>query len=228
MVYKTLNTSAYEYLRDGILSGRIEPGRFYSENQISKEIGISRTPIRAALQQLQQSKLIEIVPNKGFTVHTMTFRDVSETYQIRAAIEGFAARKLAGDKSAEKKRELKKLEALCAKQKTMLEKPFDIDRFTGADEEFHETLVDYLGNDTLSDFYYNQMNKIYIICVNTFQVPERPVLAIKEHEAILAAIGSGNCDAAQNAVNYHMEKIMEMMDSIINKTKKTDMELIHK
>jgi len=147
MVYKTLNTSAYEYLRDGILSGDIEPGKFYSENQISKKIGISRTPIRAALQQLQQCKLIEIVPNKGFTVYKMTYKDVSETYQIRAAIEGFAARKLTGDKSARKKRELKKLEALCARQKAMLEKSLDINRFTETDEEFHETLVDYLEND---------------------------------------------------------------------------------
>ena len=220
MVYKTLNTNAYEYLRDGILSGRIEPGRFYSENQISNKIGISRTPIRAALQQLQQNKLIEIVPNKGFTVYTMTLKDVSETYQIRAAIEGFAARILTSDKSARKKRELKKLEAISAKQKAMLKKPLDIDRFSEIDEEFHETLVDYLGNDTLSDFYYNQMNKIYIICVNTFQVPQRPIHAIKEHEAILKAINSGNCDAAQSAVNYHMEKIMEIMDSIIDKTKK--------
>ena len=220
MVYKTLNTSAYEYLRDGILSGSIEPGKFYSENQISKIIGISRTPIRAALQQLQQNKLIEIVPNKGFTVYTMTYKDVSETYQIRAAIEGFAAWKLTGDMSARKKRELKKLEALCTKQKAMLEKPLDIDRFAETDEEFHEALVDYLENDTLSDFYNNQMNKIYVICVKTFQIPERPTLAIKEHEAILEAIGSGNCDAAQSAVYYHMEKIMETMDSIIDKTKK--------
>ena len=221
MIYKTLNTSAYEYLRDSILSGSIEPGKFYSENQISKKIGISRTPIRAALQQLQQSKLIEIVPNKGFTVYTMTYKDVSETYQIRAAIEGFAAWKLSSDKSAKKKRELKNLEALCTRQKAMLEKPLDIDRFAKTDEEFHETLVDYLENDTLSDFYYNQMNKIYVICVKTFQVPERPTFAIKEHEAILKAIGSGNCDAAQSAVNYHMEKIMETMDSIIDKTQKS-------
>jgi len=220
MVYKTLNTSAYEYLREGILSGSIEPGRFYSENEISKKIGISRTPIRAALQQLQQNKLIEIVPNRGFTIYTMTKKDVSETYQIRAAIEGFAVRKLAGDKSARKKRELKKLEALCAKQKSMLEKQLDVDRFTETDEEFHETLVDYLENDTLSDFFYNQMNKIYAICVNTIQIPERPVLIIKEHEAILEAIDSGNCDAAQSAINYHMEKIMEMMDRIIDKTQK--------
>jgi len=65
------------------------------------------------------------------------------------------------------------------------------------------------------------MNKIYVICVKTFQAPERPTFAIKEHEAILKAIDSGDCDAAQNAVYYHMEKIMEKMDSIIDKTKKS-------
>jgi DNA-binding GntR family transcriptional regulator len=209
--YTPLYNNAYEYLRVNILQGKFQPGEFYSETKLAKEIGLSRTPVRVALQQLQREKLIEIIPNKGFSVCKMTVDDVIETYQIRAAIEGYAAVQLARDKSVRGKREIKKLEQLYAKQKEQLQEPFDLACFTLTDEKFHETLVDYLENTSLSELFFNQLYKIHVIAINTFHIAKRPHRAVREHGTIVKAIRSGRSEAAYNAVLAHLENIEKSM-----------------
>ncbi|MDR1506444.1 MAG: GntR family transcriptional regulator [Treponema sp.] len=213
--YVPLHNNAYAYLRENILQGKFQPGKFYSETKLAKEIGLSRTPVRVALQQLQREKLIEIIPNKGFSVCKMTVDDIVETYQIRAAIEGYAAAQLARDKSVRSKGEIKKLERLYIKQKEQLRKPFDLAGFTFTDEKFHETLVDYLENTGLSELFFNQFYKIHVIAVNTFHIPERPRQAIKEHDAIIKAICSGCSQAAYDAVLEHLENIEKYMRRLL-------------
>jgi DNA-binding GntR family transcriptional regulator len=209
--YTPLHNNAYEYLRKNILLGKFQPGEFYSETKLAKEIGLSRTPVRVALQQLQRERVIEIVPNKGFSVCKMTVDEVIETYQIRAAIEGYAAAQLARDKSAHGNREIKKLEQLYIKQKEQLREPFDVAAFTLTDEKFHETLVDYLKNAGLSELFFNQLYRIHVIAINTFHVAERPFQAMQEHGAIVKAIRSGRSEAAYSAVLAHLENIEKSM-----------------
>jgi DNA-binding GntR family transcriptional regulator len=209
--YTPLHNNAYEYLKESILKGKFQPGKFYSETKLAKEIGLSRTPVRVALQQFQREKLIEIIPNKGFSVCKMTVDDVIETYQIRAAIEGYAAAQLARDKSVRGKTEIKKLEQLYAKQKEQLQEPFDLAGFTLTDEQFHETLVDYLENTSLSELFFNQLYKIHVIAVNTFHIAKRPYRAVQEHGTIVKAIRSGRSEAAYNAVLAHLENIEKSM-----------------
>jgi DNA-binding GntR family transcriptional regulator len=212
--YMPLHNNAYEYLKENILQGKFRPGKFYSETKLAGEIGLSRTPVRVALQQLQREKLIEIVPNKGFSVCKMTFDDVIETYQIRAAIEGYAVVQLARDKSARGKKEIKKLEQLYAKQKDLLKEPFDSASFVLADEEFHAALVDYLENTGLSELFFNQLYKIHVIAVNVVHIAERPFRAVREHDAIVKAIRSGRSEAAYNAVLAHLENIEKSIEAI--------------
>jgi DNA-binding GntR family transcriptional regulator len=216
--YTPLHNNAYEYLRKNILRGKFQPGKFYSETRLAREIGLSRTPVRVALQRLQRERLIEIVPNKGFSVCKMTFDGVIETYQIRAAIEGYAAAQLAMDKSARGKSEIKKLERLYAKQKQQLkEQPFDLSGFTLSDEKFHETLVDYLENAALSELFFNQLYKIHVIAINTFHTAERPFQAVEEHDVIVKAIRSGRGEAAYSAVLSHLENIEKAMGLLLKK-----------
>jgi DNA-binding GntR family transcriptional regulator len=215
--YTPLHNNAYEYLRESILKGKFQPGKFYSETKLAKEIGLSRTPVRVALQQLQREKLIEIVPNKGFSVCKMTVDDVLETYQIRAAIEGYAAVQLARDKSVRAKREIKKLEQIYAKQKELLTEPFDAASFIVTDEQFHVTLVDYLENAGLSEFFFNQLYKIHVIAIDVVHRAARPSLAVQEHDAIVKTIRSGCGEAAYNAVLTHLENIEKSMGLLTDK-----------
>ena len=84
-----LQMQAYDSIKNGILNGELEPGQLYSETKLSAKIGISRTPMREALQCLSQDGYITIIPSKGFMIRQLNEKDMKDSIQIRCAIEGF-------------------------------------------------------------------------------------------------------------------------------------------
>ena len=84
-------TKAYEWIRDEIESGELEMGTPLPENQLAKEIGVSRTPIREALRSLEQDGYVKIIPQKGAFVSEISLEDLKEIYDIRKLLEPFAA-----------------------------------------------------------------------------------------------------------------------------------------
>src|ERR1044071_9687316 len=84
---------AYGALRDGILDGRYGFGDKLGEIEVAEELGLSRTPVREALRRLGSEGLIEVLPNRGARVRTWTAQDLEETYELRAVLEGLAARR---------------------------------------------------------------------------------------------------------------------------------------
>ena len=93
--YRPLQESAYNYIRDKVLAGQLQPNVLYSETRMAAELNISRTPMKDALVRLSQEKLIDILPSKGFRLHQMSGEDILQTYQARTAVEGFCAMQLA-------------------------------------------------------------------------------------------------------------------------------------
>jgi DNA-binding GntR family transcriptional regulator len=86
---------AYSALRTGILSGRHGFGERLGEIEIAAELGLSRTPVREALRRLGSEGLVEVLPNRGARVRTWTAQDLEESYELRAVLEGLAARRAA-------------------------------------------------------------------------------------------------------------------------------------
>ena len=83
-----LQLQAYDSIKNGILNGELVPGQLYSETKLSAQIGISRTPMREALQCLSQDGYITIIPSKGFMIRQLNEKDMKDSIQIRCAIEG--------------------------------------------------------------------------------------------------------------------------------------------
>ncbi|HWV52767.1 GntR family transcriptional regulator, partial [Pseudorhodoplanes sp.] len=81
-----------DQLRESILSGEYEAGRRLNEVHISQALDVSRTPVRAALQALAGEGLLDYAPNRGFTVRVFQLTEVVDAYEIRAVLEGVAAR----------------------------------------------------------------------------------------------------------------------------------------
>jgi DNA-binding GntR family transcriptional regulator len=210
--YNPLQNTAYEYLKKNIFLGRLKSGCFYSETKIAKEIGLSRTPMREALQQLQRNKLVEIIPSKGFRIWKMSKKDVMEIYQVRAAIEGYAAIQIAkGRSSAAGEKVIKTLQKIHTKQTVLLKTPFNIDAFTKMDQHFHETMVTYLQNFSLSELFNSLFYRIRAICISTFQSPNRPIEALQEHRAIIDSLCAGKDKLAYDAVLHHVENVERIM-----------------
>lgn len=84
-------TKAYEWIRDAIESRELEMGTPLPENQLAREIGVSRTPIREALRSLEQDGYVKIIPQKGAFVSEISLEDLKEIYDIRKLLEPFAA-----------------------------------------------------------------------------------------------------------------------------------------
>ena len=116
-----LQIQAYDYLKNMILSGQLDPNVLYSETKLSAQIGVSRTPMREAIQCLSQDGYITVVPSKGFMIRTLNERDMEETIQIRCAVEGFCVRLIAAEAATKKgQKALADLEKLLEKQEKVL------------------------------------------------------------------------------------------------------------
>ena len=93
--YKPLQNVAYDYLREMIYSRELEFGMIYSETRLARELSISRTPIRDALNRLSRERYIDILPNKGFQLHKPDENDIREAYHVRMMIECYCGENLA-------------------------------------------------------------------------------------------------------------------------------------
>ena len=211
--YISLQDRAYTYLKQEVLSGSFEVGKFYSETQIAAQLGISRTPMRDALQKLAHEGFIDIIPSKGFTLHEITQQEVYSTFQIRCAIEGYSAMELAGSLSkAVGKRCLKKLTSLLEKQRQLAaEEHVDIVALAACDRDFHIELVSFVNNEWLSETFQGQLYRIQTLAQQSFEDRNRISDTIKEHQAILSAIGQRNPHEAYEAIQLHMRVLSQLI-----------------
>ena len=92
-----LQEKAYLFLKEQVVSGQLCVGELYSETQMAKEIGVSRTPFKAALIRLSHEKYIDIIPSKGFQLHVFSEKEIQELFEARIAIESHCALRLMRD-----------------------------------------------------------------------------------------------------------------------------------
>ncbi len=98
---RSASAAASEVIREAILDGRLAPGQRLKEEELARELGVSRTPVREALLLLQTDGLVELAPRRGATVRAYAVDDLDEVYQLRAVLEGYAARRAATRISAD-------------------------------------------------------------------------------------------------------------------------------
>ena len=203
---KVLQQEAYQYIKDRILSGSLTFNEIYSESQIAREVGISRTPVRDAVHLLYQEGYLDILPNKAFTHHKMTEQDVMETYEVRCAIEGYCCRKLAGqNQTGAGKEQAAKLEASCRGQEEIFSASRDPETFSQEDQHFHWLLVEASENDAFQEFFRQYMYKLQRLAALSLQKPRRMEETLAEHRRILQAILEGDPAEAYQAALDHIQ-----------------------
>ena len=164
-----LQDKAYDYLINKIKNGDLEADEIYSLNQMSKEIGISRTPLRDAVMKLAQERYIDVLPSKGFVLHKMTSEDMVETYQIRNAIESFCLKQLSRNIDTERGRQyFDKITGKVEIMREILSTSRSTEDFGRKDYEFHRSIVQYVGNETMLEMYRSFMYRIFWLNVSSF------------------------------------------------------------
>lgn len=140
---------AYAYIHEGIVSGDLPPGSHLREEDLADQIGVSRTPIREALRRLASEGLVEFAPNRGAQVAAWSDRDLAEIFDLRAVLEGFAARLAARNGTSADVAKLRDLadsmEELAAGRARDR-----IDRISELNREFHGLIVDIADNRHLA------------------------------------------------------------------------------
>lgn len=198
----------FDVLKKGILCGEYPPGTVFNERRLSEELGISRTPIREALQMLEHAGWLKMETYKGAVVRELDPEYAEEVGSIRRALEQCAI------EQAVKKMDpgdLKKLEEIQEKQKEMLEK-YDIQSFIAMDRQFHSCIYEMSHNKELIHLLQNYYDMFqYMGTQALLNTDERRITSIQEHQAVLDAMRTGQPEEAVRAMRYHMDLTMENM-----------------
>ena len=204
----SLGGSVFKKIREDILKGRYKEHDELRENTIGKELGVSRTPVREALRQLELEGLVAIIPNKGAYVTGISNKDIWDIYRIRTLLEGLCARWAAKHITDEQIEELEETVLLSEFQMKKGDK-YSTDQVAGLDGKFHAILYEASESrmlaHVLSDFhkYVQAARKSSIVS------EERAKKSIQEHKMILQAIKDRDADLAEKLANEHIFHVIE-------------------
>lgn len=189
-------------LRDRIITGELDPGTSLSEIVLAEAFGVSRTPVREALKQLQTEGLVEIRPRVGTFVSAPSRREITELFQMKELLEGAAARLL-----AERGRvpELDALEENLVQADAAVAAQ-DQARYAELVHEFHDLVMRGSDNVKLADHYQMLMNQLaYHRLVHTsLSQPGRPSRSDSEHHRVLELILAKDGDGAEGVMREHV------------------------
>jgi DNA-binding GntR family transcriptional regulator len=201
----SIREAAYKHLRGAILAGSLVPGERISEPAFAETLGLSRTPIREALQSLAKEGLVEITPHKGARVRQLSVKEIEEVYQVRAVLESEAARLAACHATRD---EVGSIFACLEHLNTL-----DPDNFTAqrqADMRFHSCFVAAGHNGTLEHLFNNLQGSLSLLRSYTSNLSQ--TLETKaQHLAIAEAIRNKQPEAAASAAKTHVLRFMTLV-----------------
>lgn len=199
----SLRGRVFSAIREAILDGSYQPGDILRESSIASELGVSRTPVREAIRQLELEGLVKSIPNKETFVAGITDEDVEDIYLIRSRLEGLAARKAAVKITEEELRQMEEILALTA---FYVEKN-EFNQLKELDHKFHDILYNATQSKTLnhmlSDFH-QYVQKTRKASIST---PGRARDSWKEHESIYLALKERDGAKAEQLIEQHIRNV---------------------
>lgn len=181
-----------------IRSGAILPGDRLTETELAARFGVSRTPVREAIRQLEADGLVTHTPRVGATLRKLDHAEVSELYEMRSVLESTAARFAARAASDVE------LGELCQLHNAM-RSTHDALALAQLNFQFHQALLDAARNRFLLRSAQSISNTMLILGTSTMRADERAIEANAEHGQILTALQNRDPDAAENAMRLHIE-----------------------
>jgi len=204
-----LSHQVYDILKVMIADHRFSPGARINVEQITKEVGASRTPVWEAVHRLIQEGLLENIPNRGVFMLTLTPKVAIELYVVREALEGLAARSAVPNVN---ERFLKKMTRLIDDQRKMVEVG-DLVGYSRLDYEFHALVYELSGNRTLLEVLGAVKNKMRPLALHVSPILSR---LLEDHMEILAAFKDKDADRAEAAFRNHNLKMIEQIKQNMN------------
>ena len=203
--YELLSQKVYRILKERIVKGNITSGEKILEVNIAKQLGVSRTPVREALQKLAADGLVKINPNLGMMVVGFSLEDIQEVLQIRRVLEGLVA-SLAAKKINHE--EIKALEKIIEQMRISISKN-DILSYSSNNGKFHKLLLKICDNKQLIKICSNLSGRDHRFKIRALTIPGRLKYSLEEHKNILEALKKGDSKKAERLSQKHMDNVLE-------------------
>jgi DNA-binding GntR family transcriptional regulator len=189
-------------MRRRIISGEVAPDAALSEVALAEEFGVSRTPVREALKQLQTEGLVETRPRVGTFVTTPSRREITEMFEMKELLEGAAARLLA---QRGRVPELERLQDNLRGADAAVGRG-DTARYAELVEEFHDLLIAGSDNGKLEAHYRTLMNQLSYarLVATSLRQPGRPAQSDREHHRVVELIEAKDGDSAERVMRAHV------------------------
>ncbi|MFB4212292.1 GntR family transcriptional regulator [Shouchella sp. JSM 1781072] len=216
---KTLAGEAYHYLYQQIITLKYKPGQMIYENDIAKELGISRTPVREAIHLLASEEFLAIKPQKGIQVQYISKKKVQESYRVRESLEVTAFKEVASnweqghDTYEFAKKELLKI---IAEQRFAAEHDY-VDDFYQYDEVFHDKVLDICGNQTLSTIVRQVRGHVNRMRYLEFFETREMDRIIDDHDQLVSLLEQRNVKEVETLLVTHLRNVSNYYDDIMRK-----------
>lgn len=182
-----------------ILQGELGVGQRINESDLATRFGTSRGPVREALRALEECGLIRSEKNRGVFVREITVAEADEIYDVREALDELIGRRLAKNITAP---QLQALRSLLAEMDDATAGK-DIKRYHGLNLEFHDALVEFVGNARLADTYRRLTKELLLFRLRGLQDGGGFSVSNAEHKAVVEAIASRDPDRAGRVLGGH-------------------------
>lgn len=204
----TRKEEAYNFIRKEIVQNRLHPNEVISENQITDQLNMSRTPVREAMKQLVADGLVEMRGREN-VVTPLTASDVQEVYELRSLLETYALKKTINLIPEFKLNEIEKEFEEAYQHKNW-------DDYLEVDTEFHGLITHIAGYGRLKQFLKILKAQTARTCHVSSYNPHRMGHSIEEHKEIINWIRKRNLDEAEKALAYHLQKVYDSVKSYLN------------
>jgi len=190
--HQLLRTQVYEYLREALRNGKMKPGMFISINQVVKELGMSRTPLRDALLQLQTEGFVTFLPQRGVRINTLSDDELVDIYEMLGALDSRALISVCNQIGTKEVNKMKKINGQMLK--AINKKKFD--RYFELNRDFHNVYLNLSSNRPL----LNQVNilrqRLFEFGAKVDWLEKVPQILYTEHLTMIDLLETGRCREA--------------------------------
>jgi GntR family transcriptional regulator, rspAB operon transcriptional repressor len=201
----SVRNEVYEHLKLEILRGTLEAGTRLAEIPLSERLGVSRTPVREAMQRLAQDGLVQVEVGKGAKVRGISSREIEEIYAVREVLDGLAAQLAAKNRKPHDLRAMKT--ALHSLEHADTQ---DYNAQVGADLEFHRTIAAASGNSILEQTLSSLTQQVARVKLLTREYNQN-IVTQTAHHTIFAAIEQRDAAAAEQAAREHVRDFRALL-----------------
>jgi phosphonate utilization transcriptional regulator len=191
-------------------AGDFPAGSKLNEAEVARMLGVSRGPVREAFRGLQEAGLVRLVKNRGVFVRQVSVEEADEIYEVRAALDELAGRRLAQMRSphavAELRGHVERMERAAARR--------DLDAYSAANLAFHDCVVALTGNAKLLATYRRLVNELNLYRRSALEINGTVAASAREHREIVELIAAGQAAGAGRALHDHVMDSRERMRRI--------------